>query len=323
MRGPLYIRDFKCIASRCQHSCCIGWEIDIDSATLEKYKQCDKERGSRLCESICLGTAGEACFRMGDGGRCPQLASDGLCEIIKALGEEYLSDICREHPRFYHECDEEAEVGIGLCCEAAAELILTSDGWGELVPIASGEGDTDTDAGYASQRTAERRDNTLADCASAEGFSASRERERLYCLLGDRRKELDERLDELRKIAGIDEDRIRDKILSVLPALEYLDGEYESLLTLALRRGAGALYDEYGERALAYFIFRYVSPARDKEDMLSRLRLALGLEKMLSSILNMPTIVDKYGVFECARKLSEEIEYNEDNIDILRFALDG
>lgn len=312
MNGPLYIKNFKCIADACRHSCCIGWEIDIDEVTLAKYKACDTERGTRICEGVSVGEDGEACFRMCEDGRCPQLDGDGLCEIIKDLGEEYLSDICREHPRFYHECGGVREVGIGLCCEAAAELILTSDEWGEIVPI--GECDT----------AREDRDfSASVHTPYQDGFNAMCERASLYRILGDRCQGLDERLDRIRKIAGITEDEIRDKITSVLPALEYLDGDYESLLTRSLRLSRSPFFDEYSERALAYFIFRYVSPAENIEDMKSRLRLSLALEQMLACVLDMPTMIDKYGVFECARMCSEEIEYNEDNIDILRFALDN
>ena len=32
---PNYYDKFKCIANRCKHSCCIGWEIDIDEDTME------------------------------------------------------------------------------------------------------------------------------------------------------------------------------------------------------------------------------------------------------------------------------------------------
>ena len=30
---PDYYPLFHCIADRCRHNCCIGWEIDIDSRT--------------------------------------------------------------------------------------------------------------------------------------------------------------------------------------------------------------------------------------------------------------------------------------------------
>ena len=30
--------NFKCIAEKCKHTCCIGWQIDIDDETYDKYK---------------------------------------------------------------------------------------------------------------------------------------------------------------------------------------------------------------------------------------------------------------------------------------------
>ena len=35
---PHFYPNFACIASRCSDSCCIGWEIDIDERTAERYK---------------------------------------------------------------------------------------------------------------------------------------------------------------------------------------------------------------------------------------------------------------------------------------------
>ena len=32
---------FKCKADKCNHSCCKGWEIDIDEDTLGYYKSLD------------------------------------------------------------------------------------------------------------------------------------------------------------------------------------------------------------------------------------------------------------------------------------------
>ena len=33
-RYPVYFEDFKCIGGKCEDSCCIGWNIDIDKVTL-------------------------------------------------------------------------------------------------------------------------------------------------------------------------------------------------------------------------------------------------------------------------------------------------
>ena len=37
--APKYYKDFKCTADKCSHSCCIGWEIDIDPDTQNKYNE--------------------------------------------------------------------------------------------------------------------------------------------------------------------------------------------------------------------------------------------------------------------------------------------
>ena len=33
--APDYYNKFSCIADKCRHSCCVGWEIDIDENTNE------------------------------------------------------------------------------------------------------------------------------------------------------------------------------------------------------------------------------------------------------------------------------------------------
>ena len=34
---PSYAEDFVCIGGRCEDSCCIGWDIDVDKKTYKKY----------------------------------------------------------------------------------------------------------------------------------------------------------------------------------------------------------------------------------------------------------------------------------------------
>ena len=36
-RYPRYFEEFKCIGGKCEDSCCIGWNIDIDKITFKKY----------------------------------------------------------------------------------------------------------------------------------------------------------------------------------------------------------------------------------------------------------------------------------------------
>ncbi|MBQ7344287.1 MAG: flagellin lysine-N-methylase [Clostridia bacterium] len=120
IRVPEYFIDFRCIADKCKDSCCIGWEIDIDERTRAKYEALDTPLGREICEKTSHG-----CFPLSKNGRCSFLDERGLCRIISALGDGYLCDICREHPRYYGVYKGGYEGGLGLGCEEAARMILS------------------------------------------------------------------------------------------------------------------------------------------------------------------------------------------------------
>ena len=130
---PNYYKKFRCIADKCRHNCCVGWEIDIDDDTLGYYADLDGDFGKKVRQNIDFD---DECphFILKEGDRCPFLAPDGLCEIIKRLGEDALCDICTDHPRFRNFFSEHTEMGLGLCCEEASRIILSSDEPFELVP---------------------------------------------------------------------------------------------------------------------------------------------------------------------------------------------
>ena len=132
--APNYYRAFRCIADKCRHSCCIGWDVYIDEETLEKYKTLGGETGKRVRAHLCRKEDG-VCFEMCESGRCPMLNERGLCDIILANGEGYISEICTEHPRFYNFFSDRTEVGLGLSCEEAARIMLSQKEKTELTAI--------------------------------------------------------------------------------------------------------------------------------------------------------------------------------------------
>jgi len=123
--APAYYHNFKCIGGECTDNCCIGWEIDIDDETLELYEKMDGEIGERIRKSIKYGPYTH--FKLCAGERCPHLNKDNLCDIIIECGEDAICEICREHPRYYAYEGDILDVGIGLSCPTAAELILANN----------------------------------------------------------------------------------------------------------------------------------------------------------------------------------------------------
>jgi lysine-N-methylase len=151
----------------------VGWEIDIDDETLEKYRAVKGDFGKRLWSQIEVpeGDDGEpAHFRLTECDRCPFLNDDNLCDIYINLGEDYLGYICTHHPRFYEWYVDGREAGLGLVCEAAAELILQKPEHPE----------------YPDFEVIEEEDDTEAEVMEDEDLQAERETERMLFAMRDR-----------------------------------------------------------------------------------------------------------------------------------------
>ena len=123
---PDFYPAFRCRAAECLHSCCRGWEIDVDEASAEYYRQLSGPLGDALREALFADAEGWH-FRLDGEERCPFLQEDGLCRLIRELGEQALCDICALHPRFFQELGEDELWGLGLSCEAVTALLLEQD----------------------------------------------------------------------------------------------------------------------------------------------------------------------------------------------------
>jgi hypothetical protein len=121
---PDYYQDFKCIADKCRHTCCAGWEIDVDDDSLVRFKD---------HPDIMKNISGNSIILKEDE-RCPFLLENGLCDMILKHGEDFLCDICTEHPRFYNDYGDHIEGGIGLVCEEACRIILDKEDDFTLIP---------------------------------------------------------------------------------------------------------------------------------------------------------------------------------------------
>ena len=135
---PSYYDKFSCLAGECPDSCCRKWEIVIDDETYSEYNIINTEFGRKIRSHIIEDGEGEHCFKLKDGS-CPFLNSDGLCDIHIELGEEFTSEICRNHPRFIEEYDGFTEISLSLSCPEANRIILSDSEAFYPVPDYSGD----------------------------------------------------------------------------------------------------------------------------------------------------------------------------------------
>lgn len=144
IRVPSYFKDFKCIASECEDTCCAGWGIVIDEETYDCYQKIEGEFGEKLRSKI-VEEDGDNVFVL-NGDNCPFLNKNNLCEIYKELGEKNLCYTCRQYPRYMEEFLDLREIGLSLSCPEAARIILRNYKITEFDLSEDDEvGDTDSD----------------------------------------------------------------------------------------------------------------------------------------------------------------------------------
>jgi lysine-N-methylase len=293
--APAYYKNFKCTASKCRHSCCINWEIDIDKSSIKRYKSLNSDYKDTLISSIYTEkTEGVSHFKLKKDGKCPHLNDVGLCKIIIELGEDYLCDICREHPRFYNYTSRGCEVGIGAVCEEACKIILESDSYSEIESIG------------------EAKEN-----APPPAYDAAAERERIYSILSDKSTRYENRLSEIRNMYKISLDAFSDdEWQCTLSELEYIEKNnatlfecYSSTVTAPAER------EIYLERFLAYLIYRHASEAKSERDFRKALAFSLFCERLFASLVKAVNPKSQDELINLARIISMEIEYSTENKD--------
>ena len=298
--APDYYPDFRCIADRCRHSCCIGWEIDVDSESLEKYASLPGELGEEIRARI---VAEDDCahFVLAEHDRCPFLNEQSLCRMILGFGEDVLCQICRDHPRFYNEFAQRTEVGLGLCCEAAAQLILAQPDPPRFLTL---------------------EDDGIIELDEEEAPLLAF-RAQLLDLLEDESWSLEERLCNILDLCGVS--LPETDWTAVYRGLERLDSAWDGVLdTLNLpQKPLGNEWDRPFANLTAYFLYRHLPAAlygREAEQYAAFAVLSARMIRTLfaaSPVQNMATLVD------LARMYSAEIEYSTENIDTLLDKISG
>lgn len=284
---PDFFKDFKCIADRCRHSCCKGWEIDIDRESLIRYSHVKGHIGQKLRE--CISNDGDPCFILSDEERCPFLQDNGLCQLIIELGEDSLCDICREHPRFYNYYNDREERGLGLCCEEAVRLLLSYS-----EPFNIIEYDRDEEPAE-DEEFLMLRDRILKKISCGDGRLSQR---LISCL-------------ELCNASIIDFDI--EFWAEFYLSLERMDETWTSLLLKVKKEKRTALQEGIAaERLISYFIYRHFVNLSVDYDPACALIFCF-----LSAAVIMAAGDINSENNEHIRLYSSEIEYSDENIQLI------
>lgn len=305
---PDYFDRFRCIAGDCPDSCCKEWDVQVDEASANFYRNLTGPLGDRLRE-VLQTEDGETVMTILDG-RCPMWRSDGLCRIQAELGETALCKTCREFPRLTHDYGDFVELQLELSCPEAAKWILTQGRPAtvteEIHPTPEAEYDAEAmELLKTSRKTAL---DLLFDTTRPVGETLA-----LFLLYGYQvQAELDdgtlqtfspdtalESIQEFRKPGDLRE------MLDFFQSLELLTPEWEAML----KKPSPALWMAHHRALAGYLVQRYWLQAVSDYDLYCRVKfivIACLLVKTLGG-----------DIFRTAQLFSKEIENSIDNVEAI------
>ena len=281
---PDFYDDFRCLADQCRHSCCVGWEIDVDAETLTYYRGLGGALGKELRDSIDPEPTPH--FRLAEGERCPFLNADGLCRLIRSLGEDGLCDICALHPRFFNDYPSRTEMGLGLCCEEAARLL--TEGEGPLRLIAEG------------------------DREGEEATPLLLLREDIFARLADKAHPLTERMADALARMGLPLKAFDAKEAArFFLTLERMDEAWTALLEALAAAEPEELEPRLNDnrymRLAQYLVYRHFAAAEDMAEAGRRLQFCFYAVRLVCAL-------ERYSP-DALRLFSAEIEYSDENVE--------
>ena len=295
-----YYPKFKCIADKCKHTCCAGWEMNIDGESLDGYKNDKSPYSPTLKNGINFK---KSKFKSDKTKRCAFLNAGGLCDIIINLGENSLCQVCRDHPRFRSFFTDKTETGLGFCCEEAARIILSFDGI--IQPILISDDSKVEELDFNEQNILEFRKSALT-------------------ILQARSVDINERIDRLLTLCRADLSAVAvKKIIKKFLSFERLDKAWtirlKSIPTLLNKTTPDSL-SHYAEQFLVNGLYRHLSDAEDTMWVRARtiaLVLSWWIIKNIIELEQTKT-TDLFALtVDVARAFSAEVEYSEKNLSKL------
>ena len=320
---PAFYDKFKCIADKCTDSCCVGWEIAVDNETMDVYKNMHTEFGCKIRENISENEDDTYSFKLLEGDRCPFLTENNLCDIILNCGEDNICYICKEHPRFYNDFQEVTEYGLGLCCEEVVRLLLENDEPLEFVVS------DDEDEFFEADESEKENYNKI--------FNVRNEFFRILRTSETYNNKLEKIISVAEKFCGEKIKLLNDnEILEIYEKTEPINTEWSEYFVELKKNKCEILekekpFDEESNgdnkysKLLSYIIFRHLLKTvfSDIADFYRYLSFCVSSVRFIK-LCDIKNYIEKGFVSATDRinnvkRWSKQIEYSEENIDLLIF----
>ena len=301
-----YYSQFKCIAEKCVHTCCAGWDICIDSKTISAYKNEKSGFGETLRKGVDFK---KGRFKTDKSGRCAFLNDLGLCDIITNLGEQSLCQVCSDHPRFRSFWDDRVETGFGFCCEYATQIILSFKD--TIHPLLTNDDNTEQKPSFVQERIWAFREKALS-------------------YIQDRSTPINKRINTLLEICGIkDCSKLQKPLFRTFLSFERLDKGWAFRLKNAKKTGFSLITDDcatlWCEQFLANSIYRHLTDAEDIVSAQARTGACVFSWWVINNIYKQEVGCnnDFNTICDIVRAYSAEVEYSQKNLTkLFKFAYD-
>lgn len=295
-----YYPKFKCIAEKCKHTCCAGWEMCIDQKTLATYKTHSSPFASALKSGVNYK---KSKFKMDKLGRCAFLNDKGLCEIILNIGEQNLCQVCKDHPRFRSFFDDRVEMGLGFSCEQATRVILSFTD--KISPTLTCDDQTETALDFNQKNLLEFRRKALD-------------------VIQDRTTCINQRVQLLLSLCKTDLTYLEPKkVIKAFISTERLDKSWTKRLKSLKKKPFDLNISDtlslQAEQFLVNSIYRHLYDAEDTLSVRARTIFCVLSWLIIQNVIanEQPTTDEFELIVDVVRAYSAEIEYSQKNLDKL------
>jgi len=131
-----YMQNFKCIADKCEDTCCQHWQVRVDRVHYKRMSDWAEKNPAQkvlFSKSVLLNNSeissdkNYAYIKMDEKGFCSYLNTEKQCSLHLQQGIDILSDICAFYPRFISVKNNIKELSGALSCPEVVRLCLSEN----------------------------------------------------------------------------------------------------------------------------------------------------------------------------------------------------